>query len=69
MIDVWNTSDVILATMRPGVRVYAGEKSNRGIWCGMKPSGTKVVAWEGNIKGRKDKVTYVKKLMEYARAV
>lgn len=67
MINVWNTSEVILATLKPGVRVYAGDKSNRGIWCGIKKSGTQVVAWEGNIKGRKDKVSYVKRLMEYAK--
>ena len=64
---MWNTSEVILATMKPGVRVYAGDKSNRGIWCDIKQSGTQVVAWECNIKGHKYKVSYVKHLMEYAK--
>ena len=66
MIDVWKATDAELAELEAGTMIYAGEESNTGIWCGIKKNGVKVVAWSGNIKGRKDADKYVSDLMKYA---
>lgn len=67
MINVYTASNKILANLKPGTRVYAGDKSNSGIWCGIRKNGVKVVAWDGNIGGHKNADEYVAKLMKYAK--
>lgn len=53
-VNVWTATDAELATLLPGQWVSAGEpdatRSNCGRWYGIKPSGTKVAAWNGNAR-------------------
>jgi hypothetical protein len=65
--DVWSTSAKVLKTMQPGQHVYAGDVSQKGIYCGIKKSGTIVVAWRHNIQSRNDKKGYVRSLINYAK--
>lgn len=53
--------------MQVGQWVYAGDKNTKGIWCGTRSTGTHVVAWERNIKGRKDPESYIRSLINYAK--
>jgi hypothetical protein len=52
--------------IQPGQWVYAGDKSNKGIFLGIKKSGTVVVAWYGNAKNAKCFREYIKTLHTYA---
>lgn len=67
MVNVWTASDELLSTLKPGALVYAGQKNNLGVWCGIRKNGVKVVAWHGNIHGRRDAKKYIDNLMKYAR--
>lgn len=66
-IDIWalhaeNPDEV--ARLQPGQWVTAG--GAKGIFCGVKPTGTVVCMWYGNAKGR-DYRAYRKSLMNYAK--
>ena len=69
-VNVWNATDEELSSLQVGqwVHVDSNDPLTKGIWCGIrKSSGTKVVAWKGNIKGRKDPEGYIRDLIKYAR--
>lgn len=68
--DVWALTDTQLKQLQIGQWVYAGDPSNKGVWLGMKPSGTKVVMWLGNARNRKETGGYRKYqqgLLQFAR--
>ena len=67
-VNVWALSQAELAQLQPGQWVYAGDPSNKGIWCGLRASsGTAVAAWCGNIQGRPDPSKYITDLIAYAK--
>lgn len=55
-VDVWAVSHEAIAKLQRGQWVSAGpvmaDRSNCGVFCGVKPSGSIVVAWNGNARGR-----------------
>ena len=65
--NIWEVPAPLLAKAQPGQWVYAGDKENKGIFLGVKRSGTVVVAWYGNAKGRESFKGYVKTLRAYAK--
>ena len=66
-VNVWTLPEESLKRLQVGQWVYAGEKSNKGIWCGITSRGVKVVAWSGNIEGQKDPDQYIRTLINYAK--
>lgn len=64
--DIWQVPVDLLKYVQAGQHVYAGEKSNTGVFLGVKKSGTVVVAWKGNMKGRVYQA-YLKSLRMYAK--
>ena len=64
--NVWEMPTAFYKHIQPGQWVYAGDKSNKGIFLGIKKSGTVVVAWYGNAKKAKCFRDYVKTLHTYA---
>ena len=54
--------------IQPGQWVYAGDKADKGIFLGVKPSGVIVCAWYRNAKNSKDFKGYIKSLRQYALA-
>lgn len=66
--DIWSVPVSLLKHAQPGQWVYAGDKSNKGRFLGVKASGTVVVAWQGNTQSRSDKAGYIKTLRSYAKA-
>ena len=66
-VDVWKLPDHELQKLQTGQWVYAGSPDNKGIWCGMRSTGTKVVAWKGNIDGRKKRQEYIRSLIKYSK--
>tara|TARA_R110000868_G_scaffold261799_1_gene519951 strand:- start:312 stop:533 length:222 start_codon:yes stop_codon:yes gene_type:complete len=65
--NIWNMSKSDIAKIQPGQWVYAGNKSDNGIFLGIKPSGTIVCAWYKNAKQREYK-SYIRTLRDYATA-
>lgn len=65
-LDIWALGPQDIKRLQPGQWVTAGPQGDKGIYCGVKPSGTIVVAWWHNAKAR-DYRTYVHTLMEYAK--
>jgi hypothetical protein len=65
--NVWETPTDLLKHAQAGQWVYAGTKENKGIFLGVKKSGTVVVAWYGNAKNHKDFKGYIKTLRAYAK--
>lgn len=69
-INIWNVVPTSrIKDIQAGQWVYAGDKENKGIFLGVKPSGTIVCAWYHNAKNSKDFRGYVKTLRQYALAV
>lgn len=64
--NVWAMPDAFYKHIQPGQWVYAGDKTNKGIFLGVKKSGTVVVAWYGNAKNQKSFREYVKTLHNFA---
>jgi len=65
--DIWQVSENALAQVQPGQWVYAGTPENKGIFLGVKPSGSIVCAWH-NI-GKNCKLGfygYIRTLRNYA---
>lgn len=68
MMDIWTLSDEQLARLQPGQWVFCGgDRTNKGIWMGQRSTGSWVVAWAGNIEGRKDPEGYLRHLRHYAK--
>lgn len=69
--DIWALNDDQIKKLQPGQWVSAGtpdtHRDNCGVFCGVKPSGCVVVAWNGNAKGRPSKKAYRRSLMDYAK--
>lgn len=71
-VDIYKLSREEVAKLQPGQWVIAGESDNprehRGTFCGVKPNGIVVVAWQGNARradgGSKE---YRRALMDYAK--
>jgi hypothetical protein len=68
-INIWNIVPAgRVKDLQAGQWVYAGDKEDKGIFLGVKPSGTIVCAWYRNAKNSKDFKGYVKSLRQYALA-
>lgn len=68
-IDLWTLTEEEIAKLQRGQWVCAGPMQSplhRGIFCGVRNSGTVVVLWMGNAKGR-DFKAYRKGLMAYGQ--
>jgi hypothetical protein len=66
-INIWNVVPASrIKDIQPGQWVYAGDKADKGIFLGVKPSGTIVCAWYRNAKGHASFKGYVKALRQYA---
>lgn len=68
-INIWNMQDNEIKKLQSGQWVYGGELKNKGMFLGVKKSGTVVVAWLGNAKFQDSYKGYIKALSQYARAV
>lgn len=66
-VNLWNLSSEERAKLQPGQWVYAGVKEDKGIYLGQKPSGSDVVAWYRNAKGRVSFRQYINDLRQYAK--
>ena len=64
--NVWAMPASFYKHIQTGQWVYAGDKSNKGIFLGVRQSGTVVVAWYQNAKNHKSFREYVKTLHHYA---
>lgn len=70
-VDIWALTDNQIKQLQPGQWVSAGPLTsggrNKGRFCGVKPSGTVVVAWYHNAKNSGNYNSYNNSLMQYAR--
>lgn len=64
--DIWSVPSELLRHVQPGQHVYAGTPDNKGVFLGVKTSGTIVVAWHGNMIGR-NRGDYIQSLRSYAK--
>ena len=69
IFDIWAVPVDLLKHVQVGQMVYAGDRSNRGRFLGVRKSGVIVVAWQGNVQSHSDKVGYIKTLRNYAKGV
>lgn len=65
--NIWSVPAELLAKAQPGQWVYVGNPEDRGIFLGVKRSGTIVVAWHGNAKNQSSYRDYVNTLRQYAK--
>ena len=66
--NIWNIPQELIQYIQPGQWIYAGDKSNKGIYQGIKSNGIIVVAWQGNINNKPNKREYIKTLRDYAKS-
>jgi hypothetical protein len=67
MFDIWAVPVDLLKHVQVGQIIYAGDRSNRGRFLGVRRSGSIVVAWQGNIQAHSNKLGYIKTLRQYAK--
>jgi len=67
MFDIWAVPTDLLKHVQAGQMVYAGDKSNKGRFLGVRKTGSIVVAWQGNVQNHIDKLGYIKSLRNYAK--
>ena len=68
--NIWNMTPAQMQTLQPGQWVYAGLPTDSGMFLGIKPSGTVVVAWRNNIANHgRNRVAYIRSLRQYAKGV
>lgn len=67
MFNVWDIPADLLKHVQAGQMVYAGDRSNRGRFLGVRGSGTIVVAWQRNVEAQSDRLGYLKTLRDYAK--
>jgi hypothetical protein len=68
IFDIWAVPVDLLKHVQAGQMVYAGDKSNKGRFLGVrKSSGIIVVAWQGNVQSHTDKLGYIRTLRNYAK--
>ncbi len=65
--DIWTMPVSQLRTIQPGQHVYAGDRSTLGVFLGVKPSGSVVVAWKGNMQAHTSQRGYIRTLRNYAK--
>jgi hypothetical protein len=65
-VDIWTLTEDQIKTLQPGQWVTAG--GSRGVFCGVKPSGSVVVAWKSNMDSHRDPGAYLRALLDYAKA-
>jgi hypothetical protein len=64
-VNIWNTAP---ESLQVGQWVTAGsDPTSKGIYLGVKPSGSVVVAWYMNAKGQRSFRKYIQTLRHYAR--
>lgn len=69
-VDIWSASRGQMMTMQPGQWVYAGNKTDNGMFMGIRPGGTVVVAWRNNIASHgRNRLAYIRSLRQYAKGV
>lgn len=68
-INIHTLSDEQIKTLKPGQWVYASDKEDKGVFCGVRESGTVVVAWYKNAKGYPSYNEYLQVMMGYAQGV
>lgn len=68
--DIWAVPTPLYKHLQPGQWVYAGDRSNKGIYLGVTGQGTVVCAWYQNAKahGRGGFKGYIRSLRNYALA-
>ena len=66
-INVWGLLPEQIARLQPGQCVYAGDRQATGRFLGVKPSGTVVVAWQGNVNSQSNKRAYLQALRNFAK--
>lgn len=66
--NICNIPQELIRHIQPGQHVYAGDKSNKGIFQGIKSNGIIVVAWKGNIDNKTNKRAYIERLRIYAKS-
>ena len=66
--DIWAVPAPLYKHIQPGQWVYAGDRSNKGIYLGVTQRGTVVCAWYQNAKayGRGKFKRYIRTLRDYA---
>jgi hypothetical protein len=68
-INIWAISDSEIKKLQGGQWIYGGDLKNKGVFLGVKKSGTVVVAWLGNAKFQDSYRGYIKALSNYAKGV
>lgn len=63
-LDIWSLDAEQVARLQPGQWVTAG--GARGVFCGVRESGTVVVMWQENARSHNYRI-YRKTLMDYGR--
>ncbi len=66
-INIWSISDSEIKKLQAGQWVYGADIKNKGMYLGMKKSGTVVVAWLGNVNQQDSYRGYIRALANYAR--
>ena len=66
-LNIWNMTESAIAALPIGQWVYAGKPEDKGIFLGVKPSGSVVVAWYQNAISRASFRAYVNVLRKYAK--
>lgn len=67
--NIWEVPVGLLPFVQPGQHVYAGDKQTKGIFLGVKKSGSVVVAWNGNWRAHSYDRGYIKSLRNYAKGI
>jgi hypothetical protein len=65
--NIWEVPVALLAKAQAGQWVYAGDKTCKGVFLGVKPSGSIVVAWYSISKNQKNFRDHIKNLRAYAK--
>ena len=68
-VNIWKMSDSEIKKLQVGQWIYGDDIKNKGVFLGVKKSGTVVVAWLGNASKQASYRGYIKALSQYARAV
>ncbi len=68
-INIWSISDSEIKKLQVGQWVYGADINNKGMYLGMKKSGTVVVAWLGNANQQDSYRGYIRALANYAKGV
>jgi hypothetical protein len=66
--NIWKMSDNAIKALQAGQWVYGDDIKNKGMYLGIKPSGTVVVAWLGNASKQANYKGYIKALSNYAKS-